>query len=266
MKRPIVVITIGVMLAGITSFAQAHVLWLNANKYAPQAGETIWLEIGFGHKYPRDELMKKGRLERVYAVSPDGRETDIEQIFPAFYKFTPKAQGTYMIVAVLKSGFVSKTTDGRKLGNKKNLNDVVSCFAFRMTALAAVTVGEKNDFPSPKTDKILEVRALKDPADLQTGDMLPLRISFQGKPLAGTTLKAFCRDCATDKKHSWAQESESNSEGIVRIKLTSGGPWMFTTTHEVPYPHKDECDNYLYRTSLTIGFYQKEKYTEKQSE
>ena len=50
MKRPIVVTTIGVMLTGITSFAQAHVLWLNANKYAPQAGETIWLDIGFGHK------------------------------------------------------------------------------------------------------------------------------------------------------------------------------------------------------------------------
>ena len=254
MKRLIFIITIGVMLTGIASFAQAHILWLNANNYAPKAEETIWLEIGFGHTYPRDELMKKGRLERVYAVGPDGRETVVEKIFPAFYKFTPKAEGTYMIVAVLKPGFVSKTTDGRKLGNKKNLKDVVSCFAFRMTALAAITVGAKNDFPCPKTDKILEIRTLKNPADLQRGDILPLRISFQGKPLAKTMLKAFCRDCATDKKHSWAQESESNSQGIVNIKLTSRGPWMFTTTHEVPYPHKDECDNYLYRTSLNIGF------------
>jgi uncharacterized GH25 family protein len=254
MKRLIFIITLGLIFTGITSSVQAHILWLNVNNYAPKAGETIWLEVGFGHKYPRDELMKKGRLERVYAVSPDGRETAVEKIFPAFYKFTPKAQGTYMIVAVLKPGFVSKTTDGRKLGNKKNLKDVVSCFAFRMTALAAISVGAKSDFPFPKTDKILEILPLKNPAGLQTGDILLLGTSFQGKPLAGTTLTAFCRDCATDKEHSWAQESESNSEGIVRIKLTSGGPWMFTTTHEVPYPDPDECDNYLYRTSLTVGF------------
>ena len=82
----------------------------------------------------RHELMKEGRIERVYAVSPDGRETDVEKIFPAFYKFTPETQG------------------------------------------------------------------------------------------------------------------------IVQVRLTSAGPWMFTTTHEIPYPDRDECDKYLYRTSLTIGF------------
>jgi uncharacterized GH25 family protein len=254
MKKLIGIITIGIMLTGIAPVAQAHILWLNASNYAPQAGETIWLEIGFGHTYPRDELMKEGRIERVYAVTPDGRETAAEEIFPAFYKFTPDTQGTHMIVAVLKSGFVSKTTDGRKLGNKKNLTDVVSCFAFRMTAISVITVGPKNHSLPQKTDKILEIQALKNPASLQQGDVLPLRIMFKGKPLAGASFKAACKNCVTDKKHSWAQESESNSQGIVQVRLTSVGPWMFTTTYEVPYPDTDECDNYMYRTSLTIGF------------
>ena len=257
MKKLIGIITLGIMLTGIASVAKAHILWLNASNYAPQVGETIWLEIGFGHAYPRDELMKEGRIERVYAISPDGRETAAEKIFPAFYKFTPETEGTHMIVAVLKPGFVSKTTDGRKLGNKKSLKEVVSCFAFRMTAISVITVGSKNVSLPPKTGKTLEIRALKNPSGLQPGDVLPLQIIFKGKPLAGVSLKAACKHCVTDKKHPWAQESESNSEGIVHIKMSSGGPWMFTTTHEIPYPDTDECDNYLYRTSLTIGFYPK---------
>ena len=59
---------------------------------------------------------------------------------------------------------------------------------------------------------------------------------------------------SADKKHHWAHEAKSNSDGLVRIELTSKGLWRFATAHKTPYPDKSECDDYSYRISLTVSF------------
>ncbi len=253
MKKFMFMIALGLMVTWTSSSAQAHILWLNASNYSPKPGETIWLEVGFGHHYPRDEVMKEGRLERVYALGLDGQEWAVEKIFPSFYKFTPTSEGTYRIIAVLKSGFVSKTTDGRKLGNKKDLSDVVSCFAYRITAKAVVRCGTRDQGLSEKAMNALEIMPLKDSTRLKTGDTLRLKLLFQGKPLAGATLKADCADCSNDKGPSWAQEVISDANGIATIQLSNQGDWMFTVSHKIPYTDPNLCDEFSYCTSLTLG-------------
>jgi uncharacterized GH25 family protein len=253
MKKLVFCLVACMLLAVTASSVSAHLLWINANDYSPKAGDTIYLEIGFGHSYPRDEMLKEGRLEQVYALAPDGRKTALEEIFPAFYEFTPRTEGVYRIKAVFKPGFVSKTPEGRKLGNKKTLPNVVSCFAYRMSATALITCGGGKDHDQPTDHEALRILPLKDPRDLKAGDVLPLKIVFQGKPLAQAELKAACAHCDRDKEHPWVQEGKSDARGMVRVKLTAQGPWMFAVSHKIPYTDPDECDDYSYRTSLTIG-------------
>lgn len=253
MKKWYLVVAMALLPVWIGTSAQAHMFWLNASKYAPEASETIWIELGFGHKYPRDEMMKEGRVDRVYALDPKGQELPVEQIFPSFYRFTPETKGAYQIIALLNPGFVSKTADGHKLGNKKDFPDAPYCFAFRMSAKTLITVGGKKMDVSERTQNPLEILALTSPTDLQVGDTLPLKVMFQGKPLAGASLTGVYEGF-TDEKHHWAQEAETNADGLGQIKLTSKGPWLFTTTHKVSYPDKAECDDYSYRASLTVSF------------
>ena len=254
MKKLGAIIVVSLLLILTATSTQAHMLWFNTNDYTPDPGKTVWLEIGWGHKYPRHEAINEGWIERVYALDPNGQEVAVEKIFPAFYRFTPTTKGTYRIIANLKSGFLSITEQGHKLGSKKDVTDVVSCFQYIMNAKALIEVGGKKDGFSRRSEELLEIIPLKDPASLKLGDTLPLKIMFQGKPLAEIKLQGTYSGFKTDKKNPWAVEKNSDSQGVVQVKLTSKGQWLFKTNHKTPYPDKAEADEYSYSTSLTIGF------------
>lgn len=254
MKKHILCMTLFILSVAVAAPSSAHMLWLNVNNYQPAAGETVYVEIGFGHKYPRDEVIKPGRMQQVCAVDADGQRFALEEIFPSFYRFTPQKEGAYRILAALKPGFVSNTTEGRKLGNRKTLSEVVSCFAFRMTATALITCGGKSGTQAGAGEEGLEILALKTPAELKAGESLPLKVLFQGKPLGDTELKATCARCDVDEEHPWVQQAKTDAEGLVRIEPTAKGPWGFIVSHRIPYSNPDECDDYFYQTSLTVGF------------
>ena len=254
MRKAIFIILAGMLITLTAASAQAHMLWFNTNQHKADPGETVWLEIGWGHKYPRHEAMKEGWIERVYALDPNGQEVAVEKIFPAFYRFTPTTKGTYRIIANLKSGFLSITEQGHKLGSKKDVTDVVSCFQYIMNAKALIEVGGKKDGFSRRSEELLEIIPLKDPASLKVGDTLPVKVIFRGKPLAGAKVQGIYSGFKTDEKKHWAVEEESDSEGIVRVRLSSKGQWLFKTGHKIPYPDKAEADEYSYSTSLTVGF------------
>jgi uncharacterized GH25 family protein len=227
MRKVIFIILVGMLITLTAASAQAHMLWFNTNQHKADQGETVWLEIGWGHKYPRHEAMKEGWIEQVYALDPNGQEVAVEKIFPAFYRFTPTTKGTYRIIANLKSGFLSITKKGHKLGSKKDVTDVVSCFQYVMNASTLIEVGGKKDGFSRRSEELLEIIPLKDPASLKLGDTLPLKIMFQGKPLAETKLQGTYSGFKTDEKNPWAVEKNSDSQGVVQVKLTSKGQWKF---------------------------------------
>ncbi|MEW6378575.1 MAG: DUF4198 domain-containing protein [bacterium] len=258
MKKTIVKKTGMILLAvicmvGMVSAAQGHMLWLNASNYTPKAGENVTIDIGFGHKYPHTEAVKEENIERIFIRDPKGQELPIEKAAPAKYAFSPKTEGLYEVVIKMKQGFVSNTPDGRKMGNKKSLPNAVSCFQFTMNAKVLINVGAKASSPSPVSDLPLEMVLPENIGRLKVGDELALKVVYQGKPLAGAKVSATDKNTAQQQEGKWVQESESDDQGMVRMKLTSQGPWLITATHEIPFPDQSECDKSTYRITLTLG-------------
>jgi uncharacterized GH25 family protein len=264
MKKFTLLVVLCSVLTLIPCAVGAHMLWLNASDYAPKEGESVSIEIGFGHHYPRDEALGKGRMERVYAVDSNGKELPLEQVSTTDYRFMPPTQGTYQIIAVMKPGFVTKTTDGRKMGSKKEYANAIDCFAFRMVATALISVGSPGAVFAASGKTPLEVVALKAPSSLKVGDPLPVKVTFQGKPVTGVKVQAANSQNKTQAvpKHEgevhgmgqhWAQEVETNGDGVSVFKVTSRGAWLFMVNYEAPYEDQSECDRYSYRTSLTVG-------------
>jgi uncharacterized GH25 family protein len=253
MKKATLMLAILVFITGIVSTAQAHLLWLNASDYSPQIGEKVTIEIGFGHKYPNIETVKEENIERVFIRDPKGQEFPIEKVSPAKYTFSPKAEGQYEVIVKLKQGFVSNTPDGRKLGNKKTLDSVVSCLQFNMNAKALINAGSKGKGSAHQGDLPLEIIPTGNMNKLKIGDQLLLKVMYQGKPLKGAKFSATDEKTALQQDGKWVQESESDADGMVRVKLISKGPWLFTAAHEIPYTDSTECDKSMYRTTLTIG-------------
>jgi uncharacterized GH25 family protein len=251
MKKKYLVLMVTVLaFLGSATGAQAHMFWLNVNHDAVKAGEPVEVEIGFGHKFPRDEEIKAGRLASIKAVGPHGRQVPLKKISPSRYEFVPPAAGVYLVSAQTVPGFVTRTPQGMKLGTKKGVPDANFCFHFDMAAKTFVSVGAAKSGFARRTQTSLEIIPQKNLRNLKVGDTLPVKVVFQGKPLSRAAVR-FTYEGWPDPQHPFATLGKTNAKGIILVKLLKPGCWLLVASHKTPYPHPEECDENLYSSSLT---------------
>ena len=239
------------MMVLATSSVWAHMLWLNVDNYQPDVGESVQVEIGWGHKFPKDEVIKEGRLKRTYALDPQGRTVPLKQISTGQYKLTVKQKGVYLVFAQINPGVYTKTTDGYKRHTKKGLDNAIKCVSYDMRAKAVINVGGQEQGLSREVDDLLEIVPLKSPAGLKEGDILPVKVLFQGKPLSHDYLYATYVGFS-DASETYAFTTMMNKEGKANIKLLKKGAWLVKVPHKLPYPDQEECDEYFYWSTLTF--------------
>jgi nickel transport protein len=232
------------------SWAHAHMFWLNVNYDTPKAGEPVQVEIGFGHKFPQDEEIKTARLGPVRAVGPDGRAVALKKLSPITYELVPKADGVYVITAQLVPGFVTRTPRGMKMQTKKGVPDANYCFRFDMAAKTLVNVGKPKSGFDRRGHSTLEIMPLKNLNSLKVGETLPVKVMFQGKPLAGAEVK-FTHDGWSDPDKPFAILGKTNTRGEIQVKPDKPGRWLLIASHKTPYANPEECDENFYGASLT---------------
>lgn len=233
------------------SLARAHSLWLNIDDDQTEAGQKVRIEIGWGHKFPRDEVIKEGFLNEVYALDSTGTRIPIKQVSPTEFEFVPTAQGCYVILANIHPGFLSKTTEGYKLQPKIDLESVVSCFRYDIRAKAVMNVGNNGKMPDQPVGDPLEIIPLKYGRYLKKGETLPVKVIYDGKALASIDVRATYAGFS-DQPNTFALSTKTDKNGTARIKLLEKGNWLVNVMYEVPYPDKEECDNYRYNYSFTF--------------
>ena len=248
-KKIIILWSLVILL--FASIVNAHDLWLNVSNYFPKPGETVIIELGWGHRFPTDEVIKEGWLESIYVISPKGKKISLKKLDPTHFSFTPQIPGIYLVAAQIKSGFLTKTTEGYKLQTKKGLKNIITCFRYDKRAKAIIQVGKKNQGISQKVGHPLELIPLKAPAQLEEGDSLPLKAIFHGKPLFKTFLFATYAGFS-EKKNTFAYATMTDEKGEGSIKILKKGRWMVKIRYKFPYPNKEECDEYLYGATLTF--------------
>jgi uncharacterized GH25 family protein len=230
--------------------SQAHMFWLLTDRDTPKVNEAVQVEIGFGHKFPRDEEIKAERLGFIKCVGPDGREVALKKISTIQYELVPAQKGVYVIAAQVAPGFVSRTSKGMKMGTKKEVLDANLCFRFDMAGKTLVNVGAPKQEVDRRAQSILEIMPLKNLNNLKVGKTLPVRVIFQGKPLAGAEIK-FTHDGWPDPKNPFAILGKTDAKGEIPVKLDKPGRWLLVASHKTPYNNPEECDENFYSASLT---------------
>jgi uncharacterized GH25 family protein len=233
------------------SWAQAHMFWLNVNHGAPKAGEPVQVDIGFGHKFPQDEEIKGERLGSIKAVGPDGQEVALKKLSTSRYELVPPAAGVYVLSAQLVPGFVTRTPQGMKMQTKKGVPDANFCFHFDMAAKTLVSVGDAKPGFDRSVHNILEIIPLKNPGTLKAGETLPVKVIFQGHPLAGAEVR-FTYDGWPDPNQPFATLGKTGPQGEIQVKLVKPGRWLLIASHKTPYLDPEECDENLYSSSLSF--------------
>ena len=229
----------------------AHCLWLIPDNDRPEAGQTVSIEIGWGHKFPKDEVIKEGLLKEIYALNVRGERFPVRQVSRTRYSFSPQERGVYTLVADIHPGFLSKTTQGYKLKPKRGLKGVISCFRFDMRAKTLIHVGNTGKIPDKHAGDILEILPLRNPLEVKQNDLFPVKVIFRGKALSNAEVKATYAGFS-NQPSTYAFHTKTDENGVARIKLLNGGQWVVNVLHEIPYSDREECDKLRYNYCLTF--------------
>jgi len=93
----------------------------------------------------------------------------------------------------------------------------------------------------------LELVAERNPYTLRTGDDLPVRLTYQNRPLAGALVIAMNRLNPAEK-----QSARTGADGRVRFRLPKSGSWLIKAVHMIPAPAGAKADWASYWASLTF--------------
>lgn len=240
-----------VLLLFSGTLAGAHSLWFNMDGHRQGVNQPVTIELGWGHKFPRDAEMKEGMLNEVFALAPDGKKIPLKQISKTTFQFVPPEEGVYVISGNVHPGFVSKTTQGYKMGPKSRFKQVVSCFHYDLRSKAFLYAGDRAKMPVQAVEDPLEIIPMKNPFELKQGSDFPIKVLFNGKPLADAVVNATYAGFS-DQPHTFALTVKTDQKGMAGVGLVEKGKWFLSVTHEIPYPDKKECDTQKYNATITF--------------
>jgi uncharacterized GH25 family protein len=238
--------------------ALAHDTWAVMKDYTLAKPGTPVLGVVSSHlfSFPAKDFVTTDKVEKVFFIAPDGSETvAIPTGKDAFQsKQALKASGTNLAVAVSQPGFASKTTEGYKQGKtKKELKDVISCSYSEKFSKALFTVGAPGgDAFSRTLGHSLEIIPLQDPAGMKVGDVVSIKVLFQGKTLLSTTVSGVYAGFSEDPG-TFAYSTSTNKEGIAKIKLIHDGTWLLLVKQKSDYPDTTVCDSKSFSAALTFN-------------
>jgi len=93
----------------------------------------------------------------------------------------------------------------------------------------------------------LELVAERNPYALRAGQELPVRLTYQNRPLAGALVVAMNRSGPSERL-----AARTDADGRVRFRLSPGGMWLIKAVHMVPAPAGSDAEWASFWASLTF--------------
>jgi uncharacterized GH25 family protein len=245
----------------------AHNFWIEASTFTPAPGQRLSVRLRVGQELQGDPVPRDPSLmKRFVAVGPAG-ETPVPGVpntepagFAAFqvpglytivYDSTrfPVALDAVKFETYLKEEGLDTITAARARQGKSATaaREVFSRCAKALLAVGTGTEGATGAGFDRVFGQRLELVAEKNPYTLQGGGNLPVRLTYEGKPLAGALVMALQRG-RPDKI-----EARTDARGRVTLKLDRSGFWLIKAVHMIPAPADAGADWESFWASLTFA-------------
>jgi len=241
----------------------AHDMWFEPATFSPNTGEIVGMRLRVGQDLIGDLLPRDSSLINQFVVEDaEGRKpvvgrdganpagfvrvstpglmvigyrsnpSSVEQAADRFNQYL-KEEGLESIAA-LRAARNESGAKGRELFSR----------CAKSLVLSGPPAATQADRPLGFT---LELVAERNPYALQAGGDLPVRLTYENKPLAGALVVAMNRLNPTQKL-----TARSGKDGRVRFRLPSGGMWLIKTVHMVPAPAGSNAEWASFWASLTF--------------
>lgn len=263
------------LLLGLTATgpAVAHDLWVQSRDFwLPRAG-TVPISILVGHGKDRENWGIRGdKIVRLRTIAPDGSSADLTplvkrsstaQAIPLRFA----APGTHMVVMesnhspsdlaapkfnefLKEEGLTPAIEHRERTGATGNRGREL----FSRRAKALVQVGKARPAAkSPVTSQLgltLEIVPERSPYLLGSGEALPVRVFYEGKPLAGALVKLTNLDA--DEKPLSKQLTDAS--GRARFSVPRKGKWLLNVIWTKPISGNPKAEFETVFSSLAFGY------------
>lgn len=251
------------------SLAQAHDLWVTAPATLSPS-ETLKADLSYSHDFPYPDEIPADRLhifEPLHITSSDGTKKDLVQQGKN-YQYVSESQltkGSYVLTANYRPTFWSEFADDTwAQGDLTKNPTAVACQQAQMFGKSIVVVdgGENLEAISRPIGQELEIVPLANPNSAKVGKLFPVRVLFQGKPLAdeivtatADTIALMDEEATHDHREPQIFSGKTDKEGKVNIIPLVEGFWKVKVKHKTPFANQKQChENSLSATlAMQIG-------------
>jgi len=203
----------------------AHDLWLNMDNYSPEVSTKVSAKVVFGHNYPYfDILLTRDKLTDFSWLCPDGKRIEVSKTWEEKQndktgalvgEITFDKKGTYIVTACLEKKGAKKQVPSGKY------------------AKSLIVVGEGTDIVSHPLGQRIEIIPLKNPKDIKSGESLPVRIFFEGKPLSTYVYGTYAG--YHSETEPFPVIAKTDDQGLAQVPISQPGIWMVVANHKVDF-------------------------------
>jgi uncharacterized GH25 family protein len=241
----------------------AHDMWIDPTTFSPESGQIVGvrLRVGqdlLGDPLPRDpalinQFVFEDATGRKPLVGRDGADPagflraaapGVVVIgyhsHPSAVELTPEKFHQYLkeegldAVAALRA---------RRNETGAKAREIFSRCA-KSLLLSGTAKEEQGDRPLGFT---LELVAERNPYTIRAGQELPVRLTYENRPLAGALVVAMNR-----RNPSQKLSARTDNDGRVRFRLPTGGMWLVKAVHMIPAPAGANAEWASFWASLTF--------------
>lgn len=240
----------------------AHDLWIEPTTFAPELGQVIGVRLRVGQNLLGDPLPRAPALIKQFIVEDATGRTPVsgrDGADPAgFIRVTMPGllvigYHSHPSAAELPAATFNQylQEEGLEaiaaLRAQRNATGATAHELFARCAKSLVLSGA----PSPaQGDRhlgcTLELVAEGNPYALSAGAELPVRLTYEQRPLAGALVVAMNRLYPSEK-----QAARTDHDGRVRFRVRPGGMWLIKAVHMVPAPTGTKAEWASFWASLT---------------
>jgi uncharacterized GH25 family protein len=254
--------------------AMAHDFWLQPTEFWPQptARTSVTLQLGHGPARQRSPI-RANRITRFEAIAPGGTTIDLRgNLHPGGRaedgELRFQTPGTYVLVLETDNAAQSnlpaiRFNDYAKVEGltpalqermRTGRMNADASESYSRRAKAIMQVGPTRTAAQSQVTRPvglpLEIVPERDPYAEPRGTSLPVRVLYEGRPLAGALVKL------TQLEHD-AEPFESHltdRAGRASFTLPASGTWLLNVIWTKPLPRSSETDFETLFSSLSFGF------------
>jgi uncharacterized GH25 family protein len=260
-RRLALLVVTGLALMGVR--LAAHDMWIEPTTFVPQSGQIVSLRLRVGQDLLGDPLLLDPSLVNQFVVSGsdgvrpvvrrDGRDPAglVRLTAPGVHVIGYRSNPSTIEIPAdtfnqyLKEEGLDAVSAQRARRNETRApaREIFSRCA-KSLVLSGATPDAQGDRPLGFP---LELVAERNPYAMKADQDLPVRLTYENRPLAGALVVAINRLNPAEKL-----SARTAADGRVRFKLRCDGMWLIKAVHMVPAPQHAQAEWASFWASLTF--------------